>query len=137
MAGVKETFDIELNPEMMAFIQAAKEKYEIASQDKVVRIIMDYIESKSGYPRHCVHGVSLPALRVETSLLGLAKIANLGSAKSPYIPLCKGGYRGISPNRESPSRWLDSVDVLYSFQSQVVAVYPEAVDRTFGYRLNV
>ncbi len=48
MAGVKETFEIELNPEMMAFIQAAKEKYEIASQDKVVRIIMDYILTNPG-----------------------------------------------------------------------------------------
>ena len=48
MAGVKQTFDIELNPEMMAFIQAAKEKYEIASPDKVVRIIMDYIETNPG-----------------------------------------------------------------------------------------
>ena len=48
MAGVKETFEIELNPEMMSFIQAAKEKYEIASQDKVLRIIMDYIETNPG-----------------------------------------------------------------------------------------
>ena len=48
MAGVKETFDIELNPEHMAFIQSAKDKYEIASQDKVVRIIMDYIQTNPG-----------------------------------------------------------------------------------------
>ena len=48
MAGVKETFEIELNPEQMAFIQAAKEQYGIASQDKVVRIIMDYIQTNPG-----------------------------------------------------------------------------------------
>ena len=48
MAGVKETFEIELNPEQMAFIQSAREKYEIASQDKVVRIIMDYIQTNPG-----------------------------------------------------------------------------------------
>ena len=48
MAGVKNTFDIELDPDQMAFIQAAKEKYEIASRDKVVRIIMDYILTKPG-----------------------------------------------------------------------------------------
>ncbi len=48
MAGVKETFEIELNPEQMAFIQSAREQYGIASQDKVVRIIMDYIQTNPG-----------------------------------------------------------------------------------------
>ncbi len=48
MAGVKETFEIELNPEQMAFIQSAKEQYGIASEDKVVRIIMDYIQTNPG-----------------------------------------------------------------------------------------
>ncbi len=48
MAGVKETFEIELNPEQMAFIQSAKEQFGIASQDKVVRIIMDYIQTNPG-----------------------------------------------------------------------------------------
>ena len=48
MAGVKETFEIQLNPEQMAFIQSAKEQYGIASQDKVVRIIMDYIQTNPG-----------------------------------------------------------------------------------------
>ncbi len=48
MAGVKETFEIELNPEQMGFIQSAKEQYGIASQDKVVRIIMDYIQTNPG-----------------------------------------------------------------------------------------
>ena len=48
MAGVKETFEIELNPEQMAFIRSAKEQFGIASQDKVVRIIMDYIQTNPG-----------------------------------------------------------------------------------------
>ncbi len=48
MAGVKETFEIELNPEQMVFIQSTKEQYGIASQDKVVRIIMDYIQTNPG-----------------------------------------------------------------------------------------
>ncbi len=48
MAGVKETFEIELDPDQMAFIRSAKERYEIASQDKVVRIIMDYIQTNPG-----------------------------------------------------------------------------------------
>ena len=48
MAGVKETFEIELDPDQMAFIRSARERYEIASQDKVVRIIMDYILTNPG-----------------------------------------------------------------------------------------
>lgn len=48
MAGVKETFEIDLDPDQMAFIRSAKEKYDIASQDKVVRIIMDYIQTNPG-----------------------------------------------------------------------------------------
>ena len=48
MAGVKETFEIELDPDQMVFIRSAKERYEIASQDKVVRIIMDYILTNPG-----------------------------------------------------------------------------------------
>ena len=48
MAGVKETFEIELNPEQMVFVRSAKEQYGIASQDKVVRIIMDYIQTNPG-----------------------------------------------------------------------------------------
>ena len=48
MAGVKETYEIDLDPDQMAFIRSAREKYEIASQDKVVRIIMDYILTNPG-----------------------------------------------------------------------------------------
>ena len=35
-------------PDQMVFIRSAKERYEIASQDKVVRIIMDYILTNPG-----------------------------------------------------------------------------------------
>ena len=48
MAGVKETYGIDLDPDQMAFIRSAQERYEIASQDKVVRIIMDYILTNPG-----------------------------------------------------------------------------------------
>ena len=48
MAGVKETFEIDLNPDHMAFIKSVKEKYEIADEDKVLRIIMDYIQTNPG-----------------------------------------------------------------------------------------
>ena len=48
MAGVKETFEIELNPDQMAFVRSATEKYEISSPDKAVRIIMDYIQTNPG-----------------------------------------------------------------------------------------
>jgi uncharacterized linocin/CFP29 family protein len=43
MAGVKESFEIDLNPDQMAFVRLAREKYGIADEGKVVRIIMDYI----------------------------------------------------------------------------------------------
>ena len=43
MAGVKQTFQIDLNPDQMAFVRSAKEKYGIADEGKVVRIILDYI----------------------------------------------------------------------------------------------
>ena len=48
MAGVKETFEIDLNPDHMAFIKSVKEKYDIADEDKVLRIIMDYIQTNPG-----------------------------------------------------------------------------------------
>jgi hypothetical protein len=43
MAGVKESFEIDLNPDQMAFVRLVREKYRIADEGKVVRIIMDYI----------------------------------------------------------------------------------------------
>ncbi len=43
MAGTKESYQIDLNPDHIAFVRSAKEKYGIADEGKVMRIIMDYV----------------------------------------------------------------------------------------------
>ena len=48
MAGTKQTYEIELNPDQMAFIRSAKEKYGIPDESKVMRILVDYLLSNSG-----------------------------------------------------------------------------------------
>lgn len=45
MAGDKETYEIDLNPDQMAFVQAAKDKYNLSDEGKVMRVIMDYLIS--------------------------------------------------------------------------------------------
>jgi hypothetical protein len=45
MAGPNETYEIELKPDEMAFVREAREKYDIADDSKVVRIILDYLLS--------------------------------------------------------------------------------------------
>jgi hypothetical protein len=42
MGGAKQSFEIDLNPDQMAFVRLAREKYGIADEGKVVWIIMDY-----------------------------------------------------------------------------------------------
>ena len=41
MAGPKEAYTIELNPDQMAFIRQAKERYNLASEDKAMRVVLD------------------------------------------------------------------------------------------------
>ncbi len=48
MGGVKENFEIDLNPDHMAFVRSAKEKYDVADDGKVMRIIMDYMITTPG-----------------------------------------------------------------------------------------
>lgn len=48
MAGSKQTYEIELNPDQMEFIRTAKEKYSIADESKVVRIMVDYLLTNQG-----------------------------------------------------------------------------------------
>ncbi len=48
MAGVKETFEIDLNPDHMALVRNIAEKYDIADEGKVLRIIMDYMTVNPG-----------------------------------------------------------------------------------------
>ena len=43
MAGDKETYEIALNPDQMAFVAAAVEKYGLADTDKALRVVMDYL----------------------------------------------------------------------------------------------
>ncbi len=43
MSGEKQTIEIELNVDQMAFISVMKDDYKIASESKVMRIIMDYL----------------------------------------------------------------------------------------------
>jgi hypothetical protein len=48
MGGAKESFQLELNPDHMQFVRSAQEKYDIGEEDKVLRIIMDYIITTPG-----------------------------------------------------------------------------------------
>jgi hypothetical protein len=43
MAGIKESYQVDLNADHMSFVQSAREKYEIADDGKVMRIILDYV----------------------------------------------------------------------------------------------
>lgn len=43
MAGSKETYEIELNPDQMAFIRQMKDEYRIRSDSKAVRAVIDYL----------------------------------------------------------------------------------------------
>jgi hypothetical protein len=48
MAGEKETYEVALNPEQMEFIRSARAQYDIADDDKALRIILDYVLSNPG-----------------------------------------------------------------------------------------
>ncbi len=43
MAGDKESYTLELNPDHMEFLTSIKDKYTIADESKVVRIALDYL----------------------------------------------------------------------------------------------
>ncbi len=43
MAGEKESYQIDLNPNQMTFVRNAQEKYNIPDESKVLRIVMDYL----------------------------------------------------------------------------------------------
>ncbi len=48
MAGPKEAYTIELNPDQMAFIRQAKAKYNLSSEDKAMRVVLDYLITSPG-----------------------------------------------------------------------------------------
>ena len=43
MGGQKRSYEIELNTDHMGFIREAKDKYNIADENKVMRIVLDYL----------------------------------------------------------------------------------------------
>ncbi len=45
MAGGKETIEIELNNDQVSFMRFMKDDYKIASESKVFRIVIDYLQS--------------------------------------------------------------------------------------------
>ena len=45
MAGEKQSIEIELNNDQITFMRLMKDDYKIASESKVMRIIMDYLQS--------------------------------------------------------------------------------------------
>ena len=51
MAGPKEAYTIELNPDQMAFIRQAKEKYNLSSEDKAMRVVLDFLDHQPERPR--------------------------------------------------------------------------------------
>ena len=44
MAGPKKTIEIELNDDHLDFIQKMKDNYEVRTESKIMRIIMDYLQ---------------------------------------------------------------------------------------------
>ena len=45
MAGLKTTYQIDLNEDQYQFLQSAKEKYNIPDESKAMRIVVDYLLS--------------------------------------------------------------------------------------------
>ncbi|MDA0265113.1 MAG: hypothetical protein O2803_13330 [Chloroflexi bacterium] len=43
MAGPKQTYEVELTTDQMAFMRSMKERYEIADDSKAFRIVIDYL----------------------------------------------------------------------------------------------
>ena len=44
MAGEKQTIESELNNDHMTFMRIVKDEYNISTESKVMRIIMDYLQ---------------------------------------------------------------------------------------------
>ncbi len=45
MAGSKQTVEIELNDDQVTFMRLMKDDYKIASESKVLRIVLDYLQT--------------------------------------------------------------------------------------------
>ena len=45
MAGTKETYEVQLNPDQMSFVRSLKDQFSISDESKTIRIIVDYLIS--------------------------------------------------------------------------------------------
>lgn len=45
MAGPKETYEVELNPDQMSFVRSLKDQFSINNESKTIRIMVDYLIS--------------------------------------------------------------------------------------------
>ena len=45
MAGDKQSLEVQLNPDQVIFLKAARETYDVPDESKVLRIILDYIQT--------------------------------------------------------------------------------------------
>ncbi len=43
MASPKQTYEIELTPDQMAFMRSMKEKFKIVDESKTFRVVIDYL----------------------------------------------------------------------------------------------
>jgi len=48
MANPKQTFEVELGTDQMAFIRSMKDKYDIVDESKTLRVIIDYLIGAQG-----------------------------------------------------------------------------------------
>ena len=69
MAGAKETFEIELNVDHRIFIKSVVEQYGIGSEDKALRVIMDFIQTNPDLHESVFTAVSYTHLTLPTILL--------------------------------------------------------------------
>jgi len=48
MANPKQTFEVELGTDQMAFIRSMKDKYDIVDESKTLRVVIDYLIGAQG-----------------------------------------------------------------------------------------
>ena len=48
MANPKQTFEVELGTDQMAFIRSMKDKYDIVDESKTLRVVIDYLIGAKG-----------------------------------------------------------------------------------------
>ena len=48
MANPKQTFEVELGTDQMAFIRSMKDKYDKVDESKTLRVVIDYLSGAKG-----------------------------------------------------------------------------------------